>query len=88
MRTYRVKELAKAQGITQFDLAAKSGVSMALVQRLWQNRAPDGIRLKSLEAVAGALGVTVQDLFVELAEDEGQGAILPDKRMSLAGAPL
>jgi len=59
---YRVKELAKERGLTQFDLAIKSEVSMTVVQRLWQNRAPEGIRYSTLVSIASALGVTIDEL--------------------------
>jgi transcriptional regulator with XRE-family HTH domain len=85
MRTYRVKELAKQRGLTQFDLALKSGVNMTTVQRLWQNRAPEGIRYKNLEAVAAALEVEVKDLFVEEPAGESQLPPLGNKK-SLVGA--
>ena len=63
---YRVKELAKAQKLTQFELAAKSGVSMTVVQRLWQNhRSLGDVRYSTLEAIANALGVQIGDLFAE-----------------------
>ena len=59
---YRVKELAKSQGLTQFELAAKAGVSLSAVQRLWQNRTPEGVRHATLDAVAQALAVQIEDL--------------------------
>ena len=71
MAKYRVKELAKKAGMTQFDLATKSEVSMTVVQRLWQNRAPAGIRYSTLEAIAEALGVHVDDLKASSSDDSG-----------------
>lgn len=84
MRTYRVKELAKERNLTQFDLALKSGVNMTTVQRLWQNRAPEGIRYKNLEAIAKALEVRVEDLFVE--EGDGGQSLPAGNRKSLVSA--
>ncbi len=84
MRTYRVKELAKERGLTQVDLAIKSGVSVTLVQRLWQNRAPEGVRLKSLEAIARALDLPrIEDLYLDAG---GAQPTTPGNKMSLAGA--
>lgn len=71
MVRYRVKELAKVKGLTQFELAAKSGVSMAVVQRLWQNRAPEGIRHNTLDSIAKALEVHIDDLSEEVEAPSG-----------------
>lgn len=70
MAKYRVKELAKARNVTQFDLATRSGVSLTVVQRLWQNhRALGDVRYSTLEAIAKALDVQIDDLFAK--GDEG-----------------
>ena len=67
---YRVRELAKAQKITQFDLANKSGVSLSVVQRLWQNhRSLGDVRYGTLDAIAKTLNVQIDDLFAK--GDEG-----------------
>ena len=79
---YRVKELAKAKGLTQFELAATSGVSISVVQRLWQNRAPEGIRHTTLDSIAKALEVTIDELS-EPAGDAAEGATLRVNRESL-----
>jgi transcriptional regulator with XRE-family HTH domain len=64
MRRCRVKDLAKERHLTQVDLTFKSGTSLSIVQRLWQNREDvSSISYKKLEAVAAALGVSVDDLF-------------------------
>ena len=81
MVRYRVKELARVQKLTQFELAAKSDLSLSVVQRLWQNKAPEGMRHITLEAIATALGVQISDLFA--AEDEPVGATLRVNRESL-----
>lgn len=77
-----MKELAKAKGLTQFDLAAQSGVSMSVVQRLWQNRAPEGIRHTTLDSIANALGVHIDEL-TEPVEASGEGSALRVNRESL-----
>lgn len=71
---YRVKELAKQRGMTQFDLAIKSEVSMTVVQRLWQNRAPEGIRHSTLVSIATALGVPIDELTARI-NRESLGAV-------------
>lgn len=82
MVRYRVKELAKSRGVTQFELASKSGVSISVVQRLWQNRAPDGIRHNTLDSIAKALDVQISELS-EPAESVAEGATLRVNRESL-----
>lgn len=79
---YKVKELAKAKGLTQFELAAQSGVSISVVQRLWQNRAPEGIRHNTLDSVARTLGVHIDDLS-EVVDGAAEGATLRVNRESL-----
>lgn len=81
---YRVKQLAKERGMTQFDLATKSEVSLAVVQRLWQNRAPEGIRHNTLTAIAAALGVTIDDLTT--GEDDAVRGTLRTNKESLIAA--
>lgn len=87
MRTYRVKELAKARGLSQTDLFAlcEGEVSLTFIQRLWQNRAPEGIRHKNLEAVAKALGVSIEDLYVD-SPDSGSQPKPAGNRTTLVGA--
>lgn len=77
-----MKELAKSRGFTQFELASKSGVSISVVQRLWQNRAPDGIRHNTLDSIAKALDVQISELS-EPAESVAEGATLRVNRESL-----
>ncbi len=82
MVKYRVKELAKGKGLTQFELANQSGVSLTVVQRLWQNhRALGDVRYGTLTAIAEALGVKVDDLFA--GEDDSARATLRTNRESL-----
>lgn len=86
MVRYRVKELAKAQGLKQTDLAAKSGVGLTMVQRLWQNHRDLGdVRYGTLQSIAAALGVRVDDLFTS--EDDSARATLRVNRESLDFVP-
>lgn len=86
MGKFRVRELAQSKGLTQEDLSHKSGVKISTVRRIWQNRGADDPRTSTLRALATALEVTTDELF----NPEYQGsssAILPDKQMTLVGAP-
>lgn len=83
---YRVKDLAKAKGLTQFELANRSGISLTVVQRLWQNhRSLGDVRYGTLQAIADALGVKVDDLFTS--EDDNARATLRGNRESLELVP-
>lgn len=64
----RIKELRKARGIMQKELADKLGLSSNATVCMWES----GERMPSvsmLPRIAGALGCTINDLF---AEDEEQ----------------
>lgn len=68
MTRFRVKELAKARGMTSEELAMKSGVKISTVRNLWQNRVGDP-NYSTLSAIAGALGVRMEELVDTSASD-------------------
>lgn len=68
MARFRVKELAKARGMTSEELALKSGVKISTVRNLWQNRVSDP-NYSTLLAIAGALGVRIEELAIEAGSD-------------------
>jgi transcriptional regulator with XRE-family HTH domain len=72
MARFRVKELARAQGLTSEALAIRSGVKISTVQNIWQNRVKDP-RYSNLAAIARTLGVSIDDL-VEADEDDNEPA--------------
>lgn len=61
MTKFRVKELAKARGMTSEELALKSGIKISTVRNIWQNRVSDP-NYSTLSALAGALGVSIEEL--------------------------
>lgn len=61
MTKFRVKELAKARGMTSEELANKSGVKISTVRNIWQNRVSDP-NYSTLSAIAVALGVSIEEL--------------------------
>lgn len=71
MGVFRVKELAVARGLSQEQLAFKSGVKIHTVQRIWQNSI-ERPYADTLIALADALGVSVKDLYTD-----GKGAYTP-----------
>jgi len=66
---FRVKELAKARGLTSEELALKSGVKISTVRNLWQNRVNDP-NYSTLSAIASALEVTIEELEDKSGRDE------------------
>ena len=83
MTKFRVKQLAKARGMTSEELALKSGVKISTVRNIWQNRVNDP-NYSTLSAIAGALGVRIE----ELVDDSGaSGVQSPDIGMSGHAVP-
>jgi transcriptional regulator with XRE-family HTH domain len=71
MGRFRVKELARARGLTSEELTHKSGLKISTVRNVWQNRVEDPAS-STLRALASALGVTIEDLFDPAADGNGQ----------------
>lgn len=57
----RIQEVARQRGITQKQLAKKSGVTEPLLNRYWNNHT-QSVTLKQLAMIASALGVKPGDL--------------------------
>jgi transcriptional regulator with XRE-family HTH domain len=76
MATFRIRELAQAQGLSQEALAIKSRVRVRTVQRLWQDTIEKPYA-ETLIRLADALGVSVQELYTT----EGLKATLEDIQM-------
>ena len=75
MATFRIRELAQAQGLSQEALAIKSRVRVRTVQRLWQDTIEKPYA-ETLIRLADALGVSVQELYTS----EGLKSTLEDIR--------
>lgn len=61
---YRVKECREALGMTQAELAIKSGVSRGTIAAL-ENDKKTATTTETLRKVAKALGVTIAHLFFD-----------------------
>lgn len=81
MATFRIKELAQQQGLSQEELAIKSRVRMRTVQRLWQDSIEKPYA-ETLIKLADALGVSVQELYTS----EGLKAALENIAMPMSAA--
>jgi transcriptional regulator with XRE-family HTH domain len=57
----RLKEMRRAAGLSQMDLARVSGLSLSIITQLEQGRADDP-KLSTLKALAKALDCTLDDL--------------------------
>jgi putative transcriptional regulator len=63
----RIQDIAKEKGITQKQLAIKSGVTEPLLNRYWNNHT-QSVTLKQLAMIAKTLGVEPGDL-IEVIDD-------------------
>lgn len=59
---YRIKEVREQKGITQQELAEKSGIARATIWKL-ETGSSEVTTTKTLVALAKALGVSVEDIF-------------------------
>lgn len=60
----KVRELCRLRGMTEYELATRSGVSVDTIYG-WRRRGLDGATLGCLLRVARALGVAIEDVFEE-----------------------
>lgn len=60
----RIAALRKAQGLTQLRLSHRTGIALNTISRLERDEY-DNPGIKTLEALAAALGVPVADLLAE-----------------------
>lgn len=58
---FRVRDLAKEQGLTTDDLARRADLKYSVVKNLWQGRTADP-KYSTLRAIARALGISVEQL--------------------------
>ena len=68
MRRLRVKELAEQRGLTQSKLMRMADLNMKTVQGLYREPYRINVAYLTLEKIAKALGVSIDELFEE--EDE------------------
>lgn len=79
----RAKEIRKAKGLTQVELAHMAGVEQATVSRF--EKGNEGVTLGVVKKIAAALDVPMADLFANDRSDHEQALIeafrrLPDER--------
>jgi DNA-binding Xre family transcriptional regulator/predicted GIY-YIG superfamily endonuclease len=64
MLRLKIKKLAEAQDMNRSQLQIKSGVTLPLLNRYWNNNTTE-VKLDALEKIARALGVKAGELFEE-----------------------
>jgi transcriptional regulator with XRE-family HTH domain len=74
MRRLRVKEVAQAKGFTMARLQRVADINLKTIQAIWHNPQHDA-SLKTLDKLAKALGVPINELIEDVPEDP-----LPDIR--------
>ena len=73
MARFRVKELAREQGLTAEALSWKSGVKLSTIQGLWQNKTREP-SYSTMAGLARALGVSMDELvFPETVDGQVDG---------------
>jgi DNA-binding Xre family transcriptional regulator len=70
----RIKEIAQAKGMKQYELAEKSGVTPQLLNRYWNNNV-QRVDLEELNKIAIALGVEPGDLIVSSSRTDDQSGL-------------
>jgi len=73
----RLKQLRKQHGLTQDDLAAKAGVSIATIQRVERNESPSPATIASLAAAFGMTGAALTSASEAAIVESSSGAYLP-----------
>ncbi len=70
MRRLRVRELAEQKGMTQSKLMRMADLNMKTIQGLYREPYRINVAYLTLEKVAQALGVRIDDLFEEVADEQ------------------
>lgn len=58
---FRIRELAKEQGLTTEELAKRADIKYSALKNLWQGRTEDP-KYSTMRAIARALGVPIEQL--------------------------
>ena len=69
MRRLRVKELAEQKGMTQSKLMRMDDLNMKTIQGLYREPYRINVAYLTLEKVAKALDVSIEDLFEEVKDE-------------------
>ena len=69
---FRLHELLEEAGISQSELARRSGLSFVTINGIANNRIA-GIKLTTLDALVSALGVEPGELFEQVADRRRRG---------------
>ncbi len=73
----RLKQLRKQHGLTQDDLAAKAGVSIATIQRVERSESPSAATIASLASAFGMTAAALTSASEAASVESSSGAYLP-----------
>ncbi len=73
----RLKQLRKQHGLTQDDLAAKAGVSIATIQRVERRESPSAATIASLASAFGMTAAALTSASEAASVESSSGAYLP-----------
>jgi transcriptional regulator with XRE-family HTH domain len=73
----RLKQLRKQHGLTQDDLAAKAGVSIATIQRVERSESPSAATIASLASAFGMTAAALTSASEAASVEPSSGAYLP-----------
>lgn len=68
----RIQELLDAKGMTQQELAAKTGMSKTFINDKIRNRGSHGMWIDSAKKIATALGCSIDELYEWLPDKNGK----------------
>lgn len=72
--TFRLNEILEARGLTQSELARRSGVPFVTINRMCSNK-NSGAQLATLDKLADALGVAPGDLIAKGSTKTGKRVV-------------
>lgn len=72
MLRLRIKEIAERQGLNRNQLQLRSGVTLPLLTRYWNNNT-GSVTLEALNKIARALGVKATDLLEDVEDSKPVG---------------
>jgi len=78
---FRVKELAKARGMSIEEVAFKSGVKYSTVRNLWQGKVSNP-NYSTLAAIAAAFGVPIEEMVDRSGQSDVQST---DTKIGMSG---
>jgi transcriptional regulator with XRE-family HTH domain len=67
---FKVKEVARARGYSQYRLQKETGVDIRILRRLFRNQPETSVTTDTLDRIATVLGVDISQLVESIPEDQ------------------